>query len=90
MTNLDNSFELEEVLLVGALLVGKLMIYVGTKKANDLCWDKDELIGHIKWLIDNIYVVCGDFMFRQVIGIHMGTDCASFWRTCFFLLMNIV
>ena len=52
-------------------------------KANDLCWDKDELIGHIKWLIDNIYVVCGDSMFRQVIGIPMGTDCAPFLANLF-------
>ena len=41
-------------------------------------WNKDELINHMKWLINNIYVVCGDFLFRQVIGIPMGTDCAPF------------
>ena len=29
-------------------------------------------------LIDNIYVVCGNTLFRQVIGIPMGTDCAPF------------
>ena len=23
---------------------------------NDYCWNKDELISHIKWLIANIYV----------------------------------
>jgi hypothetical protein len=32
----------------------------------------------MKWLINNIYVVCGDSVFRQVIGIPMGTDCAPF------------
>ena len=32
----------------------------------------------MKWLINNIYDVCGDSLFRQVIGIPMGTDCAPF------------
>ena len=30
----------------------------------------------MNWLIDNIYVTFGDNLFRQVIGIPMGTDCA--------------
>lgn len=47
------------------------------------CWDKDELINHVKWLISNIYVVCGDSMFKQVIGIPMGTDCAPFLANLF-------
>ncbi len=46
---------------------------------NDQCWDKDELIAHVNWLISNIYVMCGDSMFKQVIGIPMGTDCAPFF-----------
>jgi hypothetical protein len=41
-------------------------------------WDKDDLINHIKWLITNIYVVCGNSLFRQTVGIPMGTDCAPF------------
>ena len=54
------------------------------------CWDKVELFNHVKWLIDNIYVVCGDSLFKQKIGIPMGTDCAlPFYQICFFLLMNI-
>ena len=47
------------------------------------CWDKDELIKHVKWLITNIYVTCGDSMFKQVIGIPMGTDCAPFLANLF-------
>ena len=55
-------------------------------KENDRVWNKDELIGHVKyviWLIDNIYVVCGDSLFKQVIGIPMGTDCAPFLANLF-------
>jgi len=47
------------------------------------CWDKDELIKHVSWLIDNIYVVCGDSLFKQKIGIPMGTDCAPFLANLF-------
>ena len=49
----------------------------------DHCWNKDELIGHVNWLISNIYVTCGDSMFKQAIGIPMGTDCAPFLANLF-------
>jgi hypothetical protein len=52
-------------------------------KENELVWNKDELISHINWLIDNIYVVCGDSVFKQNIGIPMGTDCAPFLANLF-------
>ena len=52
-------------------------------KDNDHVWNKEELIGHVEWLIDNIYVVCGDSLFKQVIGIPMGTDCAPFLANLF-------
>jgi len=47
------------------------------------CWNKDELIGHVNWLISNIFVTCGNSMFKQVIGIPMGTDCAPFLANLF-------
>ena len=37
----------------------------------------------IHWLIDNTFVVIGDRVFRQVIGIPMGTDCAPFLANLF-------
>jgi hypothetical protein len=49
-----------------------------TRGKTNTTWNKDELINHMKWLISNIYVVCGDSLFKQVIGIPMGTDCAPF------------
>jgi hypothetical protein len=51
-------------------------------KANN-CWNAEEFIKHVEYLIDNIYVVCGDSVFRQVIGIPMGTDCAPFLANLF-------
>ena len=45
--------------------------------------DDKDLIKHIRYLIDNIYVVCGDTIFRQIIGIPIGTDCAPFLANLF-------
>ena len=45
--------------------------------------DSDTLIKMIAWLIDNTYVRIGDKVFRQVIGIPMGTDCAPFLANLF-------
>jgi len=37
----------------------------------------------LSWLIDRIYVTFGDKVFRQKIGIPMGTDCAPFLANLF-------
>jgi len=37
----------------------------------------------INFLIDNVYVTCGDSLFRQRVGIPMGTDCAPFLANLF-------
>ena len=37
----------------------------------------------MNYLIDNCYVTCGDSLFRQKIGIPMGTDCAPFLANLF-------
>ena len=42
--------------------------------------DCNKVIRLMNWLLDNIYVTFGDKLFRQVIGIPMGTDCAVFSR----------
>jgi len=42
-----------------------------------------QLINHVNWLIDNIYVKFGNKYFRQVIGIPMGTDCAPMLANLF-------
>ena len=57
--------------------------WTNSKGKHKHCWSKDDLIKHTKWLIDNIFVVCGDSLFKQVIGIPMGTDCAPFLANLF-------
>jgi hypothetical protein len=41
-------------------------------------FDEEEVSALVNFLVDNIYVEYGDQVFRQSIGIPMGTDCAPF------------
>ena len=65
----------------------KKYIYVSNNTNLDATWyklknainiDKNTLIKHITYLIDNVYISVNNNVFRQVIGIPMGTDCAPF------------
>ena len=65
----------------------KKYIYVSKNNNLDATWyklknainiDKNTLIQHITYLIDNVYISVNNNVFRQVIGIPMGTDCAPF------------
>ncbi len=41
------------------------------------------LLDMINWLVDNTYVTVGNSVFRQTIGIPMGTDCAPYLANLF-------
>ena len=57
--------------------------WVNAPKATTKAYNKEGLIEMINFVIDNVYVTCGDSLFRQVIGIPMGTDCAPFLANLF-------
>jgi len=46
------------------------------KNSKCLFVDKNEILEYFDYLLNNIYVKYGDKIFRQIIGIPMGTDCA--------------
>ena len=63
--------------------------YVVVDKYGNACWSdtastasyktsirEDSLLEMIEYLIDNIYIKVGSKVFRQQVGIPMGTDCA--------------
>ena len=52
-------------------------------RKNTLAFDCRKVIRLLSWLIDNIFVTFGDKIFRQKIGIPMGTDCAPFLANLF-------
>ena len=39
-------------------------------------YTKDDIINMLEFLVDNIFVVFGGKVFRQIVGIPMGTNCA--------------
>ena len=65
---------------------GRRFIRIGKSSASwsrtrgNYSWNKKQLISHINYLIDNIYVTCCE---NLVIGIPMGTDCAPFLANLF-------
>lgn len=48
------------------------------KRSNAVKLDKNTLLKHICFLIDNIYIKVGELILRQIVGIPMGTNCAPF------------
>ena len=44
---------------------------------------EDSLLEMIEYLIDNIYIKVGSKVFRQQVGIPMGTDCAPLLANLF-------
>ena len=54
----------------------KHFIRLKPKKGKSKFLDKDEIMEYFNYLLDNIFVKYGDKIFRQIIGIPMGTDCA--------------
>ena len=68
-------------------------IYFSINKHGLACWlqsthgrrniQVNELIGMLEYLIDSIYIEVGNKVYRQCIGIPMGTDCAPMLANLF-------
>ena len=43
----------------------------------------DDLLAHVFYIIDNSYVEFNDIIYRQIIGIPMGTSCAPILANIF-------
>ena len=41
----------------------------------------------LTFLLDNIYIIFGSQLYRQIVGIPMGTNCASLVADPFFVLL---
>ena len=49
----------------------------------DKTYSANQIYEMVEFLIDNIFVKLGGHLFRQVIGIPMGTNCAPFFADLF-------
>ena len=64
--------------------VTKSQAYWSNKKTPHATTITCDLLVHLmEWLIDNTYVVVGNQVLQQTIGIPMGTDCAPFLANLF-------
>ena len=50
---------------------------------------KSTLLEWTEYLIDHVYIKVGNSVYRQTIGIPMGTDCAPQLATCSYFIMSI-
>ena len=50
-------------------------------------WTCDEMMDSLNFLLDNIYIRFGEKIYRQVVGIPMGTNCAPLIADLFFILV---
>ena len=53
------------------------------RSKTNVCFSKEELVANVKLIIDNCYILYHDKIFRQVIGIPMGTNCAPYLANIF-------
>ena len=58
-------------------------------KSKLLHLDKDQIMKMFNYLMDNIYLFYGTEIYRQIIGIPMGTDCAPELANLFLFPMSI-
>lgn len=53
------------------------------KSENGIYFTCSTLVSMVNWLIDNTYVTIGNKVFKQTVGIPMGTDCAPYLANLF-------
>jgi hypothetical protein len=75
---IDNSYlKKNGTLKYKCLVIGKQDIYfVRHHSDNSDKYSEADIKGMLGFLVDNIYLVFGDQVFQQSVGIHMGTNCA--------------
>ena len=62
---------------------GQSAYFTKRRSKDNLCWSADELIENIKIIVDNSYVYFHDEIYRQILGIPMGTNCAPYLANIF-------
>ena len=59
-----------------------------TSNTDSLCLIVQQVIDHFNYLINTIYIQVGSVVFKQAIGIPMGTDCAPLIADLFLFLLS--
>ena len=51
-------------------------------------WSCQNVCDALSHLLDNIYIRFGNKLYRQIVGIPMGTNCANLYPICFYFAMK--
>ena len=85
----DIKVAMEDVIRIGIgykrrfIKITNFRAFWSTSKLDKLTVSEEELTSMIDFLINNSYFILGDKIYRQKIGIPMGTDCAPFIANLF-------
>ena len=60
-----------------------------SKRSTDVSFSKDELIEAIEIIIDNSFVIYDKCIYRQIVGIPMGTSCAPHLANIFLFMYEL-
>ena len=52
--------------------------YSKNRSKSNICFDRSELIKAVEYIIDHAYISFQNSIYRQIVGIPMGTNCAPF------------
>ena len=63
--------------------------YLGKKLKNNVAFSKSALTTSLKHLIQNCYIMVGNSLLRQKVGISVGIDPAPFWANLFLYTYEI-
>ena len=69
-------FEFKEKVFLTHNLFTKKAYFGQSNSSKGISFDKETLLACLNYLIDNSYVIYNKSVYRQVIGITMGTNCA--------------
>ena len=70
---IENTFRREEVLY---LVCNEERAFFASKNIKNDLWSCQKVTDALIYLLDNIYIIFGSKLYRQNVGIPMGTNCA--------------
>ena len=61
----------------------KKSFFTSTDPRGYKLWSCQNVCYALSFLLDNVYIRYGNMLYRQIVGIPMGTNCASLVADCF-------
>ena len=62
-------------------------LYLACNDKKYKLWSCQNVCDALSYLLDNIYIRFGNKLYKQIVGIPMGTNCAPFVADLFFILL---